>query len=130
MCRSTRGPCTATSLVVVCATFTSAMAYGEEPPEKPRTTIALAKEKFLAGDYAAAAAIYREECDYCRRKYGESDLRSAQMLNNLAVVLHHRGEMTEAEKNASKAFEYRREKLGGRKTCPCRARRPPQSPRR
>lgn len=112
MYRLTRRRCIATSLVAVSAAFTSAMAYGEEPPEKPRTTVALAKEKFLAGNYAAAAAIYQEECDYCRRKYGESDLRSAQMLNNLAVVLHHRGEMTEAEKNANKAFEYRREKLG------------------
>lgn len=112
MCRSTPRPSIATSLVAVSAAFTIALAGGEEPPETPRTTVALAKEKFLAGNYAAAAALYAEECDFRCRKYGESDLRSAQMLNNLAVVLHRRGEVAEAEKNAGKAFECRREKLG------------------
>jgi len=87
-------------------------AAEEGGSDGPRTTIALAKENFLSGNYAAAATIYRDECERCLRKHGEADLRSAQLLNNLAVALHRCGVMAEAEKSITKAFEYRREKLG------------------
>lgn len=99
---------------VLACTGTTAIVpvVAAEDADAPRTTLALAKKKFLSGDYASANAIYRDECDHCLRKYGETDLRSAQALNNLAVTLHRGGAVAEAEKMAVKAFECRREKLG------------------
>ncbi|HEV8581870.1 MAG TPA: serine/threonine-protein kinase [Thermoanaerobaculia bacterium] len=86
--------------------------FGSEDPRTMATAFWLARTHHFAGHYVQAGNLYREQLAWRKRRFAPDSAEVTQSEDNLACLLHSRGEWEQAELQLRDVLRRRERSLG------------------